>query len=195
MEDPTIKMGAAKPDTGNQPTSPGMTPPGPAPAWGSPQSTGSEAGVQRPVEPAWQARSAGTPPSPAPANSATVLVGALQATPLFAWLVVTDAPGRPEMVGQIRPLTPTGFTTLGRAPGNDIILADRSCSAQHARVRLEEHAGGAACFFIYDQGSSNGLYVGARETYRNEESRVYRHALRDGEYIMIGETTLVFKQV
>ena len=48
---------------------------------------------------------------------------------------------------------------------------------------------------IYDLASSNGLFVGAKETYKDAASRVHRHVLKDGDYILIGETTLVFKQV
>jgi hypothetical protein len=48
---------------------------------------------------------------------------------------------------------------------------------------------------MFDLGSRNGIFVGDRETYRNEENQVYRHELDDGDYLLLGETTLVFKRV
>jgi pSer/pThr/pTyr-binding forkhead associated (FHA) protein len=44
-------------------------------------------------------------------------------------------------------------------------------------------------------GSRNGVYAGDRETYQDDDSRVYRHELADGDYLLLGETTLVFKRI
>jgi len=115
--------------------------------------------------------------------------------PSFAWLVVVSSPGPNPYLGQPVPLKAGGTSTLGRVPGNDIIVPDPSCSSQHAKIRQETDEGGKQAFVIYDLASSNGLYVGAKETYKDPESRAYRHILKDGDYILVGETTLVFKQV
>ena len=48
---------------------------------------------------------------------------------------------------------------------------------------------------IEDIGSRNGIYAGDKENYKEEEKRVYRHELTDGDYLLVGETTLVFKEV
>ncbi|MDO8439128.1 MAG: hypothetical protein Q7S67_02675, partial [Telluria sp.] len=32
--------------------------------------------------------------------------------------------------------------------------------------------------------SANGLYAGAKADYKDEKSRIYRHVLRDGDYIL-----------
>ena len=89
---------------------------------------------------------------------------------------------------------------IGRVQGNHIVLSDETCSAQHARIRVEvqkDETGqpSAPAFMLYDMGSRNGTYVGDRETYRNEENRKYRYELQDGDFILIGETTLAFKKL
>lgn len=113
--------------------------------------------------------------------------------PTFAWLVVVDGPDR-NSIGTIHTLDPEN-TTIGRVRGNKIVLRDETVSAQHARIRRETQPDQKPVFTLFDMGSSNGCQVGGRDTYRNEENRVYRHGLKDGDYILLGETTLVFKQV
>jgi pSer/pThr/pTyr-binding forkhead associated (FHA) protein len=113
--------------------------------------------------------------------------------PVFAWLVVVDA-GDQNEIGAVNTLQPD-TTTLGRVAGNHIIIRDDTCSSQHARIRIEAKEGQDPAYVLYDMGSSNGTYIGSRETYKNESSRTYRHELQDGDYILIGETTLVFKKL
>ncbi len=50
-------------------------------------------------------------------------------------------------------------------------------------------------FVLYDMGSRNGTFVGDKETHKDDESRTYRHVLQDGDYLLVGETTLVFKKL
>jgi len=114
-------------------------------------------------------------------------------TPVFAWLVIVDGPDR-NSIGTIHTLHPEN-TTIGRVRGNQIRLRDETVSAQHARIRCETREGQEPVFALFDMGSRNGCQVGDRQTYRNEENRVYRHDLKDGDYLLLGETTLVFKQV
>ena len=115
--------------------------------------------------------------------------------PSFAWLVMIESPDNNPLIGKALPLKIEGATTIGRVPGNDIVVPDRACSSQHARVRLELDERGNPAFVIHDLASSNGLFVGSKDNYRDDASRVYRRALADGDHILIGETTLVFKQV
>ena len=89
----------------------------------------------------------------------------------------------------------TAPTTVGRGGGNNIALQDAACSSSHAKIRYEANEEGEQLFVIYDMASSNGLFVGAKEDYKNETSRTYRRALADGDYLLIGETTLVFKKI
>lgn len=113
--------------------------------------------------------------------------------PVFAWLVVVDSPDR-NTIGTVHTLHPD-TTTIGRVAGNHIALHDETVSAQHARIRREAKEGQEPIFALFDLGSRNGIFVGDRQTYRAEESRVYRHELKDGDYLLLGDTTLVFKKV
>jgi hypothetical protein len=128
-------------------------------------------------------------------GSQTMLMGGPTAEPSYAWLVIVEAAGHNPLLGRPLSLKSSGTTTLGRVPGNDIIISDPACSSQHARVRQEAGEEGKQVFVIYDLASANGLYVGAKTDYKDDKSRVYRRVLNDGDYILIGETTLVFKQV
>ena len=113
--------------------------------------------------------------------------------PVFAWLVVVDGPDR-GAIGTVHTLRPD-TTTIGRVAGNHIVIRDDTCSAQHARIRIETKEGEGSVFALYDMGSRNGTFIGDKQTYRNEESRKYRHELQDGDHLLIGETTLVFKKL
>jgi pSer/pThr/pTyr-binding forkhead associated (FHA) protein len=97
-------------------------------------------------------------------------------------------------VGRVHTLDPD-TTTIGRVPGNTIVVNDEFCSAQHARIRIEPGPDGEPAVVLYDMGSRNFTFVGDRETYKDEESRIYRHELQDGDFVLIGDTTLVFKMV
>jgi pSer/pThr/pTyr-binding forkhead associated (FHA) protein len=137
----------------------------------------------------WQ----GQPPMPGGAQ--TVIMGAPRPEPSFAWLVIVSGVRNNPNVGQPLPIKSAGTTTLGRVPGNDIIVADPACSSQHAKIRCESGEDGKHVFVMYDLASSNGLYIGSKDNYKDEANRKYRQVLHDGDYILIGETTLVFKQV
>jgi hypothetical protein len=158
-------------------------------------------------------------PRPPQADAPTVMMSQ-RVVPIFAWLVVIDGPEK----GRIHQLKPD-TTTVGRGAGNDVVLPDGACSGQHLKIRIEHQAAGAGAagagaagagaagadaagadaagaeggteerFVLIDLGSRNGTYAGSKVTYRDPESRVYRHTLQDGDYLLVGETTLVFKRV
>lgn len=113
--------------------------------------------------------------------------------PVFAWLVVVDGPDR-TAIGSVHALHPD-TTTIGRVAGNNLALRDETCSAQHARIRVEAGENKETAFVLYDMGSRNGIFVGDRSSYQDEGSRKYRHELQDGDFILIGETTLAFKKL
>jgi hypothetical protein len=145
-----------------------------------------------------------SPPSARPDWGAPVPAGGAQTIlmptgprpePSFAWLVlVSGAPNNP-LIGKIFEIKSEGVTTVGRVQGNDILLPDPTCSSQHARIRQEPDEDGNAVYVLYDMASSNGTFAGPKESYKEDVSRVYRHVLQDGDYVLIGETTLVFKRV
>lgn len=132
-------------------------------------------------------------PPPAKAAGDQTMIIAERPAPVFAWFVVVDGPDRGS-IGQVHTLR-ADTTTVGRASGNHITLRDDTCSSQHARVRAEATEGQEPAFVLYDMGSSNGTFVGDKESYRDEGCRTYRHPLADGDYVLIGETTLVFKRL
>ncbi|MBN1659112.1 MAG: FHA domain-containing protein [Anaerolineae bacterium] len=133
---------------------------------------------------------------PAPEGGQTVIMSQ-RPVPVFAWLVLVDGPDR-NAVGTVYPLR-ADTTTVGRVPGNDIALRDPTCSAQHVRIRAEVQKGQEkekkTDFVLYDLGSRNGTFAGDRASYKEDASRRYRHVLQDGDYLLIGETTLAFKRL
>jgi len=136
----------------------------------------------------------GPPPPQAPAGAeAQTMIISERPTPVFAWLVIVESPDR-NSVGMVHSLHPD-TTTIGRVAGNRVVLRDETVSAQHARVRREAKEGQEPIFALFDMGSRNGIFVGDRETYKDEEHRIYRHELQDGDYLLMGETTLVFKKL
>jgi hypothetical protein len=129
-----------------------------------------------------------------PASEPTMLMHA-RPEPAFAWLVAFTGPGAAPILGQALPLQKLSPTSLGRTAGNDLVVADPACSSRHVKIVPEPGEAGQTIFVIYDLASANGLYVGDKQHYRDDGSRTYRHVLHDGEYILIGETIFVFKQV
>jgi len=70
--------------------------------------------------------------------------------------------------------------SLGRTDENNVIIMDPGVSRRHAHI-----SGGEGIFTIEDQGSSNGTRL-------NGERMTTPEVLRDGDYLQIGETTLLF---
>lgn len=67
-------------------------------------------------------------------------------------------------------------TVIGRDPVCDIVLAEKSASARHARIR--RNAGGF--YEIEDLGSRNGVFV--------DGDRVEKMTLLDGDSFQVGDT-------
>lgn len=127
----------------------------------------------------------------APPADKTVVMKPTYSAPLLAWFAVAEGPGASR--GQV--FTLQQETVIGRKVGQIVLSGDAYVSGQHAKVRLErsEENEDKQVFVLYDLASANGTFVGDREDYR--DNQVYRHELEDGDFILIGETTLVFKQV
>lgn len=76
---------------------------------------------------------------------------------------------------------PGGRVTLGKGPGNDIVLEDARVSRLHAS--LEKFA---EAWCVNDLGSSNGTFVNG--------DRIWgAHRLRHGDEIRVGQTRLLFR--
>ena len=70
-------------------------------------------------------------------------------------------------------------TSIGRKPGNRVVLKDPSVSAYHAKIRFEDDA-----YFLYDFVTTNGTRVNGR--------KIYRKRIVDGDIIEIGRIAFVF---
>lgn len=140
----------------------------------------------RPNQPGWGPPISGSAASP---DSATMLISQ-RPSPVLAWLAVVDGPEK----GRIHQLRPE-VTTVGRVVGNDVVVTDDAVSSHHVKIKSEPQEGSEDLFVLFDLASSNGTFAGDKAHYRDPGSRVYRHVLQDGDYLLLGETTLVFKRV
>ena len=132
-----------------------------------------------------------TPPDPSPPGGATMIMETETEPVPLAWLAVLEGVGgRSGVVYQLKQ-----ETVIGRTAGDLVLNEDPAVSGEHVKIKLEMNDEEKQFFALYDLASSNGTYVGDRETYQDDENRVYRHVLEDGDFILIGQTTLVFKQV
>jgi pSer/pThr/pTyr-binding forkhead associated (FHA) protein len=84
-----------------------------------------------------------------------------------------------ELDGTRHPLDEAGVT-IGRDPSCGVVLLDDpQISRTHATVQLRE-----AQWVLADMGSRNGTWV--------NDHRVAEHALRDGDRVRLGATTLIY---
>ena len=87
--------------------------------------------------------------------------------------------------------------TLGRAPNNDIVLAEPNVSGSHAKLLVVEK-NGSNQLFVIDLGSSNGTYLEREKLAANVESPVAdEQRLIIGDFVVTpslidGESTGVF---
>jgi len=143
--------------------------------------------VQQPISPP----PFSPPPSQPEPAGATRLMGKPAPAPLLAWVAVVEGPGAPR--GQV--FTLQRETIIGRTTGQVILSGDAYASGQHAKIRMEpgEEDQEKQVMVLYDLASANGTFAGDPDSYR--DNQIYRHELKDGDFILVGETTLVFKQV
>ena len=97
--------------------------------------------------------------------------------PADAHVLVRDPANGPLLT----PLTPGEVLSLGRAPGNTIVLHDERASRNHAEIRSNSDGK----WSIHDLKSRNGTTVGDQEI-------TSEHTLIDGDMIQIGSITILF---
>ena len=187
-EKPTVQMDASPEESrGRESETPSTIPIDDMyrePEWGQP------APVQAPTPRPFSPQPPPQRPQSGPAGQTMILQEPVS-TPLLAWLAVIEGPGAPR--GQIYTLQQE--TVIGRKTGQIVLSGDAYISGQHAKVRLEasEQDEEEQVFVLYDLASANHTFAGDRDGYK--DSQIYRHELKDGDFILLGETTLVFKQV
>lgn len=71
-------------------------------------------------------------------------------------------------------------TYIGRKDTNDFVLTDEGASRVHAYISYERHR-----HVLRDAGSLNGTFVNKKQ--------IDRYVLNDGDKILIGSTTLIYK--
>jgi adenylate cyclase len=103
----------------------------------------------------------------------------------MAVLKITDASGRQWQYD----LTPQTICSIGRAPDNCVVLDDPRASRHHAHIRFDDPV-----YTIVDGMVTDGqLRRSANKVFINGEAR-YEHALKDGDRVTIGASTLRFEQ-
>ena len=75
---------------------------------------------------------------------------------------------------------PPQTAIIGRAVECDVVIASKSVSREHTRLRREGRR-----WFVDDLGSTNGTYL-------NGERVINNLALLDGDSLMVGDVTFVF---
>ncbi len=88
-------------------------------------------------------------------------------------IMTASAGGDPIEVG-------AEWTTVGRAEGNQVIIADGSVSSRHGEVKSE-----GDLLHVRDLNSSNGTFV--------NENRVTQATLRPGDALRLGQVALVWR--
>jgi pSer/pThr/pTyr-binding forkhead associated (FHA) protein len=69
--------------------------------------------------------------------------------------------------------------TIGRKPGNDVVIDNQAISGSHARIVEENET-----YFIEDLNSLNGTFLNGQ--------KVSKYALKNGDIILIGNHTIEF---
>lgn len=69
--------------------------------------------------------------------------------------------------------------TVGKAPDNDLVVAEIGISRRHAKIRPEK-----AGYVVYDLVSTRGTYVNGQ--------KITKRVLRDGDEIRIGPDPIIF---
>jgi hypothetical protein len=70
--------------------------------------------------------------------------------------------------------------TIGRTPGNDLVIDNPAVSGHHAKLIVEQDH-----FLVEDMNSLNGTFL--------NNQRIRKSSLKDGDEILIGKHTLIFQ--
>lgn len=78
------------------------------------------------------------------------------------------------------PLRKTSLS-IGRSPGNDVVIDNLAVSGHHARLSIDQDH-----YVIEDMNSLNGTFL--------NNQRIRRSTLKDGDEIVIGKHSLVYRE-
>ena len=78
------------------------------------------------------------------------------------------------------PLKKTSLS-IGRSPGNDVVIDNLAVSGHHARLSIDEDH-----YVVEDMNSLNGTFL--------NNQRIRRSTLKDGDEIVIGKHSLVYQE-
>ncbi|WP_406201223.1 DUF3662 and FHA domain-containing protein [Kitasatospora sp. NBC_01560] len=158
-----------QPQQPQAPAQPGYGRPPAAPAPDAPwQQGGAQYGA--PPPPATPPAMPAAPPAPAGGN-VRPFPGAGHGTSVRRWIEVNGA--RHQITGNA--------CVLGRSTEADVRIDDPGVSRKHAEIRPGTPS------MVLDLGSTNGIVVDGQHT--------QRATLRDGSRIVVGSTTIVYRQV
>jgi len=154
-----------------------VTPPPPPPAQFAPASSPFQPSTpppsSKPVSPAGGVEKPVTPPT----SGGTVVIQRGAAKPKVLGMLVEkkDSAKRFDI--------DKPAVTIGRAPGNHLVVDHPTVSRQHATIKLEGED-----YRVYDLGSANGTFV--------QDQRVRDPiVLQDGVIVRFGEVEFIFKRV
>ncbi|MFF2039651.1 FhaA domain-containing protein [Kitasatospora sp. NPDC058170] len=169
-EEPQQQAPPQAPPAPHQPTQGGYGRPPAAQAPGAPWQQQNAAPYGAPPPPA--APPAVPPGQPAPAaGNVRPFPGAGHGTSVRRWIEVNGA--RHQITGNA--------CVLGRSTEADVRIDDPGVSRKHAEIRPGTPS------MVLDLGSTNGIVVDGQHT--------QRATLRDGSRIVVGSTTIVYRQV
>ncbi|MFI6153669.1 FhaA domain-containing protein [Kitasatospora sp. NPDC051170] len=152
------------------PQTPGYDRPPAAPAPGAPWQQQGAGSYGTPPPPAAPPAMPPAPPAPAGGN-VRAFPGAGHGTSMRRWVEVNGA--RHQISGSA--------CVLGRSTEADVRIDDPGVSRKHAEIRPGTPS------MVLDLGSTNGIVVDGQHT--------QRATLRDGSRIVVGSTTIVYRQV
>ncbi|MGI8922520.1 MAG: FHA domain-containing protein [Fimbriimonadales bacterium] len=114
-----------------------------------------------------------------PGEAQGTQVGVSRETQTLDTPPVVEQPRAFLRVGEERHPLKIGDNTLGRRPGNDVVLTDPYASGSHGKIEVEEG------IYFTDLGSTNGTFLNGAKMGANE-----RVQISSNDEIVIGQITL-----
>jgi len=98
----------------------------------------------------------------------------------LAWLVIVSGPD----TGKVYDINQATLE-IGRSVECDLVIRDKSVSRRHVQIRGKTEK--SQSYILVDLGSGNGTIVNGQ--------KVTQHTLQDEDFILVGRTECIFKQL